>query len=121
MTSRRLMAARVHVAEFTLDIRHIAGKENIVADMLSRPLASSPLSRFSSQRLDYVAIAAAQAAERSSLRLRLSAFSGTKVLCDIAKADPRPLIPFSHLCRRLHRRPGGPLRRSGRLTSDRWT
>jgi len=31
------MAARVHVAEFTLDIRHIAGKENIVADMLSRP------------------------------------------------------------------------------------
>jgi len=37
MTSRRLMAARVHVAEFTLDIRHIAGKENIVADMLSRP------------------------------------------------------------------------------------
>jgi len=31
------MAAQVHVAEFTSDIQHIAVKENIVAEMLSRP------------------------------------------------------------------------------------
>ena len=74
-----------------------------MADMLSRPPGIIAAVPASSQRLDYVALAAAQrtcpslpAAERSSLRLRLITFSGARVLCDITRADPRPLIPISH-------------------------
>jgi hypothetical protein len=49
-----------YVAEFTSDIRHITGKENIAADMLSRPPGLIAAAPASSQRLDNVTIATAQ-------------------------------------------------------------
>jgi cleavage and polyadenylation specificity factor subunit 1 len=91
------------ISEFTTDIRHIAGLDNVVADTLSRP--SPPLCAVaaSPQQLDYRAIADAQrscpsveAARDSSLRLQLIRFGDVRVLCDTRLAQPRPLIPADH-------------------------
>ncbi len=105
MQSRQLS----YVAEFTTDIRHIPGSENIVADTLSRPppaalptaatggpaVAASPVS------LDYARIAANQktcqetlkAAHSSSLQLQHVDMQGERVVCDTSTGQPRPLIP----------------------------
>jgi hypothetical protein len=97
MQSRQLS----YVAEFTTDIRHIPGSENMVADTLSRPppaalpvaatggpavaaVAASPVS------LDYSRIAANQrschetlkAAHSSSLQLQYVDMQGERVVCD---------------------------------------
>ncbi len=107
MQSRQLS----YVAEFTTDIRHIPGSENIVADTLSRPppaalpaaatggpavaaVAASPVS------LDFARIAANQrscqetlkAAHSSSLQLQHVDIQGENVVCDISTGQPRPLI-----------------------------
>ena len=95
-----------YVAEFTGDIRHIAGQDNVVADTLSRPpqagatvaaVAATP------QTLDYAAIAEAQrdcpsiqAAGDSSLSLQLVPFGTVRVLCDTKGRHPRPVIPLGH-------------------------
>jgi len=100
MQSRRLS----YIAEYTSDIRHVTGKDNVVADMLSRPpptvVCAVPAS---SQSLDYSAIAAAQrtcpsvqGAAQHSLQLKLVPFSGVRVLCDVTLPQPRPFIPLSH-------------------------
>jgi cleavage and polyadenylation specificity factor subunit 1 len=97
-----------YVAEYTSDIRHVAGKDNVVADMLSRPPTALPSPVIpvcavpaSSQRLDYAAIAAEQrtcpsveAARTSSLKLELVRFGDVRVLCDTSLVEPRPLIPL---------------------------
>jgi transposase InsO family protein len=110
MQSRQLS----YVAEFTTDIRHIPGSENIVADTLSRPppaalpaaatggpavaaVAASPVN------LDFARIAANQkscqetlkAAHSSSLQLQHMDMQGERVLCDISTGQPRPLIPVA--------------------------
>jgi transposase InsO family protein len=96
-----------YIAEFTSDIRHIAGLDNVVADTLSRPpqpatgvvaaVAAAP------QTLDYTAIAAAQrdcpsiqAAQDSSLTLQLVPFGPVRVLCDTKGKHPRPVIPLGY-------------------------
>ena len=93
-----------YVAEFTSDIRHIAGEENIVADSLSRP----PTSRVAAVaaagvQLDYEAIAAEQAASPdtraasdNSLTLRKVNFGAVELLCDTNGQQPRPLIPATY-------------------------
>jgi hypothetical protein len=78
------------VAEFTSDIRHIAGEENIVADTLSRPPAARVAAVTAADvQLDYAAIAAGQAdcpdtraANDSSLTLRKVRFGEVELLCD---------------------------------------
>ncbi len=110
MQSRQLS----YVAEFTTDIQHIPGSENIVADTLSRPpqaalpaaatggpavatVAASPVS------LDYARIAANQrscqetlkAAHSSSLQLQHVDMQGERVICDTSTGQPRPLIPMA--------------------------
>jgi len=79
-----------YVAEFTDDIRHIAGQDNVVADMLSRPpQATTTIAAVAAttQTLDYSAIAQAQrdcpsiqAAGDSSLTLQLVPFGTVRVL-----------------------------------------
>jgi len=94
------------VAKVTGDIQHIAGKDNVVADTLSRPpqvaarvatVAAMP------QTLDYAAIAKAQqnypsiqAAGDSSLNLQLVPFGTIWVLCDTKGHHPCPVIPLGH-------------------------
>jgi len=100
------------VAEYTSDIQHVPGADNVVADTLSRPPATADLPcpasarataiQATAQQLDLPAIAAAQrtcpsvqAAKESSLQLQLVRFGDTRVLCDTRLAQPRPFIPIA--------------------------
>jgi len=95
-----------YVAEFTGDIRHIAGQDNVVADTLSRPpQAGTTVAAVAAtgQTLDYAAIAEAQrdcpsiqAAGDSNLTLQLVPFGTVRVLCDTQSRHPRPAIPLGH-------------------------
>jgi cleavage and polyadenylation specificity factor subunit 1 len=92
------------ITEYTTDIRHVSGVDNVVADALSRPppvvSAAVPASP---QQLDYAALAEEQrrcpsveAARSSSLQLALVEFGGVRVLCDTRLAAARPFIPVAH-------------------------
>jgi Integrase core domain/Integrase zinc binding domain len=87
------------IAEFTSDIRHISGKDNEVADALSRPLAAAPETAAAlaavaaaPAELDYAAIAARQqeceqtqqAVVSSALRVRPVILGGVSLLCDVS-------------------------------------
>lgn len=87
------------ISEFTTDIKHISGKENVVADCLSRAIINNI-----SLGIDYTAMAEAQA---TSLEVHTSRTaitnlqlvempvceSGPVLLCDISTGVPRPLVP----------------------------
>jgi cleavage and polyadenylation specificity factor subunit 1 len=95
-----------YISEFTNDIRHVAGIDNVVADTMSRPpqaaeivaaVAATP------QSLDYAAIAEAQrscpsieTARDTSLSLQLIPFGPVRVLCDTKGKHPRPVIPLGY-------------------------
>ena len=110
-----------YVAEFSTDIRHVAGVENVVADTMSRPPAAAGQPPLTSSDtflaaslavngipatpgcLDLAMLAAAQqecpavaAAKDSSLKLELIDFSNVRVLCETSLSQPRPFIPLSH-------------------------
>jgi hypothetical protein len=98
-----------YVAEFTSDIRHVPGKENVVADLLSRPPpASNPavLSAVaaSSAQVNWAALAQGQASceatqklsSSSSLQLQQHVLGGVLVLCDVSTGVVRPVIPEGH-------------------------
>ena len=77
------------MAEFTNDIRHIAGADNVVADILSWPPTSMMINAVaaSGQQLDYAAIPDAQqdcpsiaTAGDSALHLKLVLFGIIRVL-----------------------------------------
>ena len=88
------------ISEFTTDIQHVSGAENIVADAMSRVEAIS-------QPVDFQALAASQDTDdelwsflsgETSLRLEKVPIPGHPVLvyCDTSTARPRPHItaPF---------------------------
>nr|CAB3249677.1 uncharacterized protein zf(cchc)-26 [Phallusia mammillata] len=90
------------ISEFTTDVRHIEGKQNHVADALSRGSIDAvrlPLD------LDYSALAAAQVAPEvqayrtAVTNLKLEDIqinpSGTTILCDVSSGSPRPIVPTS--------------------------
>ncbi|XP_059824016.1 trafficking protein particle complex subunit 2 isoform X1 [Hypanus sabinus] len=88
-----------YISEYTMDIQHVSGKDNVVADALSRPAIQAL-----SQGVDYAALAEAQQgdAEMPSFRtavlgLQLQDFLvglGEKtLLCDVATSQPRPIVP----------------------------
>jgi cleavage and polyadenylation specificity factor subunit 1 len=87
------------IAEFTTDIQHVSGKENIVADALSRvdAISASPTQE---------ALATAQETDEELQRLLIGGTSlqldkipvpGTSValFCDTAHDRPRPFVPSS--------------------------
>jgi transposase InsO family protein len=94
-----------YVAEFTGDIRHLPGSQNVVADALSRPpppeadrVCSAPAT---AAVLDMAALAAQQrtcpsveVAKASSLDLQLIRFGEVRVLCDVHAQQPRPFVPL---------------------------
>lgn len=91
-----------YIGQFSTDIQHISGKDNIVADTLSRVNNVSSIS-FSSA-LDYKLIAQQQKVddELKQLRKRRSGLSLVKVqfqkvflTCDVSTGSPRPYIPSS--------------------------
>ncbi|UYV83240.1 hypothetical protein LAZ67_23000261, partial [Cordylochernes scorpioides] len=95
------------IGQFTTDIRHIAGCENVPADFLSRV---EPISHH--QPYDQKTLAEAQAEDqelqalltsenRSSLQLEKVQIPETNIslYCDVSTAKPRPFVPAS--CRRI--------------------
>ena len=88
------------IGQFSTDVRHVSGKENVVADALSRIAEISPA-------LDYARLAESQQADEelhallrsdSSLTLKRVALPGTNIemYCDFATPALRPFItkPF---------------------------
>jgi cleavage and polyadenylation specificity factor subunit 1 len=100
-----------YITEFTSDIQHISGMDNLVADTLSRPAAEaaqpaavvSPVAAMPAV-LDYAAIALSQqgcplvqrAVASSAMRVRPVVLGDTTLLCDVSTGACRPLIPKQH-------------------------
>jgi transposase InsO family protein len=99
-----------YVAEFTINIQHIKGVDNVVADTLSRPppptvpLAAAVSAGHHVGRgpdLDYVDIAERQQGctdvqslvNSSSLRVQSISQNGCQILCDVSTGSARALIP----------------------------
>jgi hypothetical protein len=80
------------MAEFTADIQHVAGQENVAADALSRPLVFSITTPSSSSDVvaDLPGIASGrsscpsmlQASKSPSLQIRACEVEGVSLLCD---------------------------------------
>lgn len=84
------------ISQFTTDIRHLSGKDNVVADTLSRIEELQ-------KPIDYEVLAKSQASdlelsqllsEESSLRLQKMTVdnSRTQVYCDVSTSMPRPFV-----------------------------
>jgi cleavage and polyadenylation specificity factor subunit 1 len=96
-----------YVAEFTSDIRHLKGTDNVVADALSRPPASPPAVQVAavapppSLPFTPASLAAAQAScadvaaltRSESLDVRHVVWDSSSVLCDFSSGVKRPLVP----------------------------
>ena len=87
-----------YIGQFTTDIRHVAGDENVVADALSRVNEIS-----TPQHIDYDALAESQKddpelqrlkTETTGLQLRLIRLpeGQTSVLCDVSTRNARPYL-----------------------------
>jgi hypothetical protein len=100
-----------YIAEFTSDIQHISGKDNLVADTLSRTATESAQCTAvvlavatSTVVLNYTAIATSQAdcplvqqaMDSSALRVRPVMLGGIALLCDVSTGACCPLIPDQH-------------------------
>jgi cleavage and polyadenylation specificity factor subunit 1 len=90
------------ISEYTTDIRHVSGVDNVVADALSRPSAVAAVApNLSGDGIDYAQLAADQLTcsetvsllTHSSLKIVNIYLEGVKVACDISTATPRPLVP----------------------------
>ena len=90
------------ISEFTSDIRHIDGKDNVVADALSRIHSFSAVT----PTLDYTELAAHQTADQETHALRTATTSlklvditppGSRhlILCGMSLGFPRPVVPIS--------------------------
>ena len=97
--SNRQQRHLAYVSELTTDIRHIQGKDNHVADALSRATINAL-----HEGVDYAAIAASQRADPdvqayrtaiTGLKLEDVQFgpNGATLLCDTSTGQPRPIIP----------------------------
>ena len=96
------------ISEFSTDIHHISGMENVVPDTLSRapvehtePLIASSAITTS---LDFTKLAEAQLTDQDvkhlqahpgSLKLENVKLNNVDVLCDVSMDHPRPVVPMS--------------------------
>lgn len=85
-----------YISQFTTDIRHISGKENVVADPLSRieelqrPIDLDVLA--SSQATDRELIQLLEAGSSLSLKKLKIPNSQTELYCDVSNPSPRPFV-----------------------------
>ena len=86
------------ISEFSTTVLHVSGKDNVVADALSRPAISA----ISLPTIDYRQLAADQAVSEEIAAYKTSItglcfadvqFDGCTVLCDISMGKPRPVVP----------------------------
>jgi len=89
------------ISEFTTDIRHVAGKDNCVADALSRSAVNAVMTEID---IDYTAMADSQASDPeitayrtaiSNLILEDIPFGprSRTLLCDVSTGNARPIVP----------------------------
>ena len=115
------------IAQFTTDVRHISGANNIIADTLSRvdAVAAPPITA------EDVARAQAEDSElkslldgRTSLQLERVPIPGssTTMYCDLSTRRPRPYVPATHrraVFDALHNLSDPGTRATSRLVSER--
>lgn len=92
------------ISEYTSEIYHISGKNNVVADTLSRTIITEEIGAISSSLIDYCALARAQLEDAEmedynhNLNLTLAHVpiknsNNLYILCDISLQRPRPIVP----------------------------
>lgn len=101
--SARQQRHLTNISEYTTDVQHIKGKDNVVADALSRSYMAAV--RQQTIDLDYHQLAEAQHCDEveayrtavTSLKLEdiHIGTSQTTVLCDTSTGSPRPIVPSS--------------------------
>ena len=87
------------ISEYTTEVKHISGKNNTVADALSRPAISALLQTLPD--VDYAAFSLAQETDpqwpvllKSSLKMeKFSVAPGVMLWCDTSTKKPRPFVP----------------------------
>lgn len=95
------------VSDFTIDIRHVSGKDNCVADALSRTVINAITTELD---IDYRSMALAQAEDPEIPAYRTDVTglvledvpfgpTGTTLLCDVSTGQARPIVPSSRRCR----------------------
>lgn len=116
------------IAQFTTDIQHVSGKDNVVADALSR------VATISSVQITADVLAEAQTTDAelqellkgtSSLQLQEVPIPGsaTSICCDTSTGRSRPYVPLSHrrgVFNQLHNLSHPGIRASTRLVADRY-
>jgi len=105
-----------YVAEYTSDVRHIPGADNVVANMLSCPPAAISQSPASTQEciaaipaatgawVDFVAMAreqhkctkTLQASKSPTLSIQTRVVDGASLWCEMSATATRPLVPLTH-------------------------
>ncbi|KAL7857065.1 hypothetical protein SRHO_G00159640 [Serrasalmus rhombeus] len=97
--SSRQQRQLAFISEFTTDVQHVAGKDNPVADCLSRAAVDAvhlgiDYSRMAADQVSDPEVQAYRSAV-TGLRLADVPFSDTGVtlLCDVSMGHPRPIVP----------------------------
>ena len=89
-----------YISEFTTDIQHVKGDQNVVADHLSRPIIAALLPGIDLERIGRTQttdpeVRAARTAI-TSLQLQDVVVGDTELLCDVSGGTPRPLVRSMH-------------------------
>ena len=119
-----------YISQFTSDIRHIKGKDNPVADALSRLDINAV---YTSSPIDFTLLAEAQQNDPEMVSLKSSSSlclqdvplpsnAGT-ILCDMSTSTPRPYVPLSHrrhIFDQLHNLSHPGIRASQKLITERF-
>lgn len=115
-----------YVSQFTSDIRHISGKDNFVADLLSRIMAIET-------SIDYRQMALEQAKDDELTKLKSSKKSSLKLepkwpdganqplYCDVSTGKARPFVPKTmrtQVIQHFHEISHGGVRATRRLVTD---
>ena len=81
-----------------MDIRHVKGEENLVADHLSRPIMAALLPGVDLETMAHTQTRdpEVQAARTAITSLILQDIEMNGLLCDISGGVPRPLVPAQH-------------------------
>ena len=85
------------IAEYTSDLRHVSGKDNVVADALSRVFAAAPLPiNWHDFQRDQEADHDVRLFSTSitGLKVQLVQVQGLPIHCDVSKGYPRPIVPL---------------------------
>ena len=115
------------IAQFTTDIQHVSGKDNVPADTLSRLVSCTTREGIDLNRMaiDQLSDESVQALESTSLLVESKPLLGTShtILCDVSSGNPRPIVPITfrrQVFDTLHNLAHPGIRASCRLIADRF-